>query len=306
MPVSAWKARAKWRGESRARAARASNGEVAAGVLGDPLLEVAQRLPVGGLGGQLDAELGLVARAAQEDDQMAGDGEGDVPAEVLLDQGEREVDAGGDAGGGGEAAVPDEDGVRVHVDLRIAAGEVVAGDPVGRHPVPVEESGLGEEQRPGADGDQASGPRGVRAQPVDEGRVGRPGPLAARDDEGVRRAVGDRLFEGGVGEQAQSALGADRPAVEGGGPEGVRGRVAGGAAGTGEHLEGAGDVEALHVVEEDDENGSLRHDSILGRPGGVRNDVDPTFPAIGRQAFSSVPTGPRCSRRTDQSVTFGP
>lgn len=69
------------------------HGEVPVGVLADPLLEVAQRLPAGGLGGQLGTELGLVAGAAQKDDQMAGDGEGHVPAEVLLDQGERQVDA---------------------------------------------------------------------------------------------------------------------------------------------------------------------------------------------------------------------
>src|SRR5579862_3078844 len=37
-------------------------------VIGDPALHLAQRLPVGQLGGELGAELGLVARAAQEHD----------------------------------------------------------------------------------------------------------------------------------------------------------------------------------------------------------------------------------------------
>ena len=69
------------------------DGQVVVGVLGDPLLDLAQRFALRRLRGQLGAELGLVARAPQEDDQVAGDGERGVAAEVLLDEREGEVDA---------------------------------------------------------------------------------------------------------------------------------------------------------------------------------------------------------------------
>ena len=65
-------------------------------MLGDPLLDLAQWLPSRRLGGELGTELCLAARASEEYDQMAGDGERDIPAVVLLDQGEREVDARGE------------------------------------------------------------------------------------------------------------------------------------------------------------------------------------------------------------------
>ncbi|GGR97477.1 hypothetical protein GCM10010220_57520 [Streptomyces parvulus] len=47
-----------------------------------------------------------------------------------------------------------------------------------------------------------------------------------------------------------------------------------------EDLHGAGDVEALDLVEEDDEDGSLGHGPILRPACGGRNDENPTFPAI--------------------------
>ncbi|GGX15074.1 hypothetical protein GCM10010353_32910 [Streptomyces chryseus] len=55
-----------------------------------------------------------------------------------------------------------------------------------------------------------------------------------------------------------------------------------------EDLDGAGHVQALDAVEEDDEHaayGSLGHGSILRRPTDVRNDEDPTFPATGPRHF---------------------
>ncbi|WP_030023825.1 hypothetical protein [Streptomyces monomycini] len=82
------------------------DGQVGRRVLGDPLLDVAQRAPVRRLGGELGAELRLVAGSAQEDDQVAGDVQGEVTPQVLLHQRRREVDAGGDACRGRHVAVP--------------------------------------------------------------------------------------------------------------------------------------------------------------------------------------------------------
>ena len=66
--------------------------QVGGRVVGDPALYVAQRLPVGQLPGELGAELGLVARTAQEHHQLPGDVERRVAAEVVFRQGQCRVD----------------------------------------------------------------------------------------------------------------------------------------------------------------------------------------------------------------------
>ena len=72
----------------------------------------------------------------------------------------------------------------------------------------------------------------------------------------------------------------------------------------GEDLQRAGDVEALDAVEEDDENGALRHASDscgAGRHG--RNDEFPTFPAIGRHGGPGPADRHVWITHTNQSVT---
>ena len=109
MPTSAAKARANCRGDRLAWRASVSTDRSAAGMVGDPPLHLAERLPVSQLPGELGAELGLVAGPAQEHHQVPGDVQGRVPAEVVFHQGQREVDPGGDARRGGDVPVPDED-----------------------------------------------------------------------------------------------------------------------------------------------------------------------------------------------------
>ncbi|GAB2916291.1 hypothetical protein GCM10027075_15140 [Streptomyces heilongjiangensis] len=73
-----------------------------------------------------------------------------------------------------------------------------------------------------------------------------------------------------------------------------------------EDLQGAGDVEALHAVEEDDQD--CAHVSILRSAGEGRNDEYPTFSAIGRgrdTARRARARGTCPARRTNQSVTCG-
>ncbi|CAM5575353.1 hypothetical protein SGLAM104S_09931 [Streptomyces glaucescens] len=60
-----------------------------------------------------------------------------------------------------------------------------------------------------------------------------------------------------------------------------------------EDLHGAGDIEALHLVEDHDEHGSLRHASILRGAGDGRNDEQPTFPAMCAAASARYPRGAR-------------
>ena len=90
------------------------DGVLAGDVLEHEALNLAQRLAPGRLRGERRAELRLVSGAAQEHHELAGDGEGQVAIEVLLDERESQVHAGGDARRGPHAAIADEDRLRVH------------------------------------------------------------------------------------------------------------------------------------------------------------------------------------------------
>ena len=166
------------------------HGQVRGRVIGDPPLDVTQRLPVRQLPGELGAELGLVSRAAQEHHQVPGDIERRVPAEIVFHQGQREVDPGGDPRRGGDVPVPDEDRVRLDAYRRVLRGQRAAVGPVGRHPPPVEQPGLGEQEGARAHRDQAIRPAAVRPQPPGELRVGPPGSLSPGHDQQVRGRPG--------------------------------------------------------------------------------------------------------------------
>lgn len=196
------------------------DAQVGPGMLGDPLLDLAQGLAPCGLCGQLCAELGLVAGPAQEHHEVAGDGQGRVPAQVLLDQGEGEVDAGGDTGGRGDVAVADVDRVGVDVHGRVVAGEPVRVRPVGGRAAAVQQPRPGEQDRSRAHGDQAPGARAVPAQPFDQVPVGAPGALTTRDDQGVRVLRG--RGEGLVRYDGQTAGRAHGRAVQRGRTDAVR------------------------------------------------------------------------------------
>ena len=112
MPVSRRKARAKLRSLMQRAPGEGRHGQVLVEVVRDPRLELAQRRALGHLRGELRAELRLAARALEEHHEPARDLERHVAAEVLLDEREREVHAGGDAGRGDDVAVADEDRIR--------------------------------------------------------------------------------------------------------------------------------------------------------------------------------------------------
>ena len=115
MPVSRRKARAKLRSLMLRAPRERGHRQVLVEVVGHPGLELAQRLAVGRLRGQLGAELGLAAGALEEEHEPAGRLERDLAAEVLLHQRERQVHAGGHARRGDHVAVAHED--RVGLDV---------------------------------------------------------------------------------------------------------------------------------------------------------------------------------------------
>src|SRR5699024_5339718 len=102
----------------------------------------------GGVGG--GGELGLAAGAVHEHHHVACDAAGDLSPLVLHDEGEGEVDAGGDAGGGDVLAVVDVEGVGLDPYEGEASGEILGVLPVGSGASAVEEAELGEDERPRA------------------------------------------------------------------------------------------------------------------------------------------------------------
>src|SRR5947207_2728977 len=226
------------------------HGEVAVEVIGDPGLKLAQRLAVRRLHRELGAELRLAARPLEEHDQLARDAERELPSVILLDERQRQVHAGGDAGGRVHGAVADEDGIALDGERGVAARELVASPPVGGHAPAVEQPGLREEERPATHrGEAADAGRHAR-EPAEQAAVAHRVRHAAPAGDEQRvdatpdvadRAVGDELHARRAHDRARTA-GQDLRRV-GGAPAIRRLR---------EHLEWPGDVQDLDVGERDD------------------------------------------------------
>ncbi len=192
---------------------------------------------------------------------MAGEQQRDVPAEVLLDQREGEIDPGGHSGRGGDVPVPYEDRLRSHLGVREAAREGVAVRPMGGGSTPGQQAGLGQQKRAGADGHDPLRPGRQFPDPADHRRVGRGGPRSAGHHQRVRGLGAGQV---GVRQQAQPARRPHRPAAGPGCTDLVGVRPPGGLTGLGEDLQGPGDVQALYPVVEHDEHAAVSHASERG------------------------------------------
>src|SRR5204863_1763160 len=100
---------------------------------------------------EVDAALFVCAVAPQVDDHLARDLRRHERTFVLLDERERHVDPGGDAGAGDDA-VDNEEAVGEHARLRKTARELVRARPMRRAFAAVEEAGFTQSERPRADG----------------------------------------------------------------------------------------------------------------------------------------------------------
>ena len=161
-PTSAVKQRAKLRSLIERDAGERGHGAVGVRVLGDVVLGGADAVVLGDLRLERSAELALVGRPAEEQHEAPGDGERDVAAVVVLDQRQRQVHAGGDAGGRPHVAVAHVDRLGLDLHAREAAGEEVAHPPVRRGALARRGARLGEDERTGAH----AGDRGARRRPA--------------------------------------------------------------------------------------------------------------------------------------------
>ena len=205
---------------------------------------------VGALGGELGAELRLVARPLRTNTtSQRAIARAHLGAEVVLDQGQRQVDPGGDTGRGPHVAVADEDRVGVDGHRRVPRGQLGAPGPVGGRAAAVEQAGPARRKAPvhtdvtrrargralaAATSAVVRGPRGAPAPPattsVSIGPRPRPAPSSrAPDRSPLARCRPRRGERNGVGA----------------GPQGAR---------TGEHLRRPDGIERLAALEDDDDH----------------------------------------------------
>ena len=261
---------------------------IAGDVLEHGALDLAQRRTLGLLRREGRAELRLVAGAAQEQHEVARDRERCVAAEVLLDERQREVHAGGHARGGPQRTVAHEDRLWIDEHVGMLALQLGRGRPVRRRAAAVEQPGAGEHERARAHRRRASGPAGCAGYPVEQG------PILARlrmtgstgDDQRVdwRRPARELV----VRDQAEAAGGLQRLAAAAEHAHVVAALAAGGRLdqllGAGEDLERPGHIEALHARIDDDHDqtavGDTSHTTIIPHRRAVRKDGFPTVSAI--------------------------
>jgi len=122
------------------------NGEVICQVLGSPALQITHRTAVCGLQFQEGAELRLASRSANKQDEVSGDGERNVPAEVGFHQAKSQIHTGRDTCGSVNIPIAHEDGIRVNGDLWVLASKQVTMRPVGDRAAAIEEPCGGEQE----------------------------------------------------------------------------------------------------------------------------------------------------------------
>ena len=165
LPTSRVNTRAKLRGLMAARRASAVTDRSSLGVFEDVRLQFAQRFVLGELHRELRAELRLSAGPLQEHDQLARHRQRDVAAVVLLDQRQCQVHSRGHAGRGVDRAVTHEDGVGLDVRVGKLARQFLGRAPVRGGAAALEQPGLGQQERAGADRGDAAHAAGLPAQP---------------------------------------------------------------------------------------------------------------------------------------------
>ena len=165
---------------------------------------------------EVEAVLAVLRPAAGIDDQPARDLGGKARAVRFFEQVQGQVDAGGDPRAGVEAAVFDKERIALRPHPGVARLQFGQAPPVGGAFAAVEQAGLGQHERAGADGTETGALRLLGPEPGKKGLPFRPKGggaqvvhLQARDDNKVPRF--NRHFrKGKQGTQAQAGRAHDR------------------------------------------------------------------------------------------------
>lgn len=200
-------------------------------------------------------ELSLATGSAKTQNQPASNRFRNFGAVVVLDESQGKVDACAHPGGGPHLPrTPDKHRIRINPDLWIALRQFVGERPVGGRLAAVEQTGLRDEERPGADADNPACVFRGLAKPRHQGRIR--GGLPHSDASGDHHCV-DLL---GIGQwarhQPQPGARRHRLTVDRGEHDLVTFElprlVVDEPRSAGEGFEGADDVQGLDAGEPDD------------------------------------------------------
>jgi hypothetical protein len=114
---------------------------------------------------------GLSPGSPQEEHQLACHRVRDGTATIFLHPREREINAGGDAGGGVDVPVFDPEWRGLHFNARIALRKLASKAPMRSRPLAVQQSGAGEQGCTNTDRAEAAQSRRRALEPGEEGSV---------------------------------------------------------------------------------------------------------------------------------------
>ncbi len=274
------------------------DGVVGVGMLADPCLELAQRVPRGALRVELRAELRLTAGTLHVHDELARDGAGNVLAHVVGDEREREIHARGDAGRRPDVAAAHEDAIALDDDFGVFPLQALARGPMGGRRPPVEQSRGGEDERTRTHRGDAAAAAGEVRDRAHELRVtgGGERALAADDDERVDRAPHRRQRT--VRDDPRPAPGDDRTGLGAGDDELV-------TAGRAEHLVRPDQVERGDAGI-DDEDDSAAHGPIVRRAAAWQQRQSPDDSCHSRRGRRPIGPRPGCYKDADDRTDVPP
>ncbi len=238
---------------SRARELR--HTQLARGMLAHQRKRVGERVVRVALREQGFTELRLEAGATRVDDEPRRSAIRDATAEILLDQGERHVDTGGDACRRPHAAVSDEDGVGIDRDLRTIQPELATHRPMRRGAAPVQNARAGEQECARAHRADAPDDRSRAREKVTQGRTrertANRALFTADDEHRVRRPR--REARERLGGEHDARRGAHAPPSDGRQHDAIF-RAPQAAIRRREHLGRAKNIESLSPIEADQQH----------------------------------------------------
>jgi hypothetical protein len=221
---------------------------------GDPALRFLKGGPSCWNGLSSPTELHLAARSLEEHDELGGNLHRRVPAQILLDKRQSEIETGGDARGSADRSIADIERIGLNPDFGKRRRELIGDRPMSGDMASVQEASGGEQKGAAADRSVASRPGRLAAQPSDKRRrrknVGRV--QAAGDKERIN-PIGRRIVNCPVWKETDARGASHRPLLRADHNEPIA-RFRNLQVRFGEHIERAADIEQLHARHSDNRN----------------------------------------------------
>jgi hypothetical protein len=167
-------------------------------MLGGPGDQLAHRRGLRRLQAQRGAVLALIAGAPQVKDHGPRHRQRHVGAQIVFDQGQRQIHPRGDAGRGDDLSVAHPDAIGLDVQAGKFAGQLLGAAPMGGDAAAVEQTGLGQQEGPRANRAQPANPRSHSPQPAQKPPIAEQRPHAQAADDQQRVDWAAQLLPGDV------------------------------------------------------------------------------------------------------------